>query len=83
MALTSVHFLYNIDVTNQKPRNLLHRQGTHTRTHAYGLYSEVALAKNGLLPATWTISIKERPDASKNILNANKSVFENIKPGIK
>ena len=30
---SSVHFLYSTEVTNQKPRNLLHRQGTHTPTH--------------------------------------------------
>ena len=42
----AVHFLYSTEVTNQKPRNLWHRQGTHTGSHAYGLYSKVALAKN-------------------------------------
>ena len=32
--------------TNQKPRNLLHRQaGTQPHSHADDLYSEVALAK--------------------------------------
>ena len=43
---SSVHFLYSTEVTNQKPRNLLHRQVTDTGSHADGLYSEVALAKN-------------------------------------
>ena len=39
----AVHFLYSTEVTNQKPRNLLHRQAG--RQSAYSLYSEVALAK--------------------------------------
>ena len=30
-TLTTVHYLYSIDVTNQRPRNLLHR---HTHTQA-------------------------------------------------
>ena len=42
-ALTSVHYLYSIDVTNQRPRNL---GQTDTCDAQYGLYSEVALAKN-------------------------------------
>ena len=39
---SSVHFLYSTEVTNQKPGNLLHRQGTHTPTQGPTLTAYIA-----------------------------------------
>ena len=38
---------------------------------------------NRILPESWTNSITERPDASKIFLILTKSMFKNIKRGIK
>ena len=80
-----VQYLYNVDLTNQKPRNLLHRQAgrrpthppTHTGTHAYGLYSEVALAKKFNKGRLRKIIAIDAPVANNGLVLIVKNIIQN------